>query len=407
MPAKKSRTARRRRKKIQRLTIIALSVIVVAAIAITAMLGLIRAFSSGRSLAPDSSAVSTRTSSQQQSVQPQEPNGLDQDQLLALRDDIRSELLSQELQDLEAQINAYLDEHSIDRSKISWAVQDLTTGASIESDNSKTGFTAASTYKLPLTTYYYEQIAQGKINPDDTLTFTSNMLEKEDAENLNQPIHLKYAIGDEIPIDELLEAALLYSDNVAGHMLYENLGGYSEFKHLVSQYSDTPLGEDFYSDEKNCLSAHYAMQLLSHIYNTPGTFNDLKYWLQNATPDTFLNRDLYGVYIQKVGNINEVRNALGISNGSAPFSLSIFSAISKEEGYNILSDLGQLCYSYFNNKFASGYYSGTDQNRVAELNGQMSYPTDVVNLRPGPKGQTVRQLTPEEQQMAQEALQND
>lgn len=327
--------------------------------------------------------------------------------LLAVKEALYDEVNAQELFDLKDQIDNYLTSRNIDLTKVSWAVQDLTTDASIESANAKTSFTAASTYKLPLCTYYYEQIASGAINPSDTLEFTARMQEKEDAENLNQPIHRKYQVGDQIPIDELLEAALLYSDNIAAHILYENLGGYGAFKQTVSRYSTAKQPADFFMENVNVLNSDYMMDLLHHIYNTPGTFNDLKYWLQNATLYTFLNRDLPGTYIQKVGNLNEVRNAGGIYNGSAPFSLSIYSAISKEEGENLLADLGVLCYNYFQNKYASGYYNGADQERIANLNAQMSSPVDVINTRPGPNGQTIRPLTEEEQKMAQEALRND
>lgn len=326
------------------------------------------------------------------------------DSLKNMKAAISSGIDTSELNDLKAQIEAYLSEHQIDTSKISWAVQDLTTGTFIESSNAREDFTAASTYKLPLCMYYYEEIAAGRINPNDTLLYSEAMREDEDKENLNQPIHRKFKVGDQIQIDELLEAALLYSDNIAGHMLYENLGGYSKFKQIVTKYSPIEQSPQFTSDRYNVLNADYMMRLLNIIYNTPGTFNDLKYWLQHASLETYLNRSLPAVYIQKIGNINEVRNAGGISNGNAPFSLSIYSSIGKHEGQDVIADLGVLCYNYFNNKFASGYYANEDFARVQMLNAQMSNPVDVIFYRPGPQGQTLPEMTPEEEAAAAEAL---
>ena len=41
------------------------------------------------------------------------------------------------------------------------------------------------------------------------------------------------------------------------------------------------------------------------------------------------------------------------------------------------------------------------------LNSQMSAPVDVIYYRPGPEGQTLPDLTSEEQSMAEEAAEED
>lgn len=316
--------------------------------------------------------------------------------LVALKENVDLVFQDNSLKDLKEQINAYLSEHGYDPAKVSWSVQDFVTGEVIESSNAKQNFTAASTYKLPLAVYYYEEIAAGRINPNDTLVYTEEMREKEDDENLNQPIHRKFKVGDKIQIDELLEAALLYSDNIAGHMLYENIGGYDKFKHIVAKYSDQPQTQEFFSESSNVVNADYMMRLLNHIYTTPGTFNDLKYWLQMTGINTFLNRNVPGTYIQKIGNLDEVRNAVGIYNGNPPFSLSIYSCISKTGGMDLLADLGQLCLTYFQNRYYSGFYDNYDMTLFQQLNNEMSSPLDVIALRPGPNGQTLPDLTEEE-----------
>ncbi len=311
------------------------------------------------------------------------------------------------LADLKVQINDYLANKGIDASKVSWAVQDLVTGETVESSNARQNFTAASTYKLPLCVYYYEEIAAGRINPNDTLVYTEEMREEEDDENLNQPIHRKYKVGDRIQIDELLEAALLYSDNIAGHMLYSNLGGYSEFKEIVSKYASVPQTADFYTESENVINADYMMRLLKYVYETPGTFNDLKYWLQYTAPDSFLNRDVPYTYIQKIGNINEVRNAVGIYNGTAPFTLSIYSCASKKEGLDILGEVGAMCLTYFTNRYYNGVYANYDMTPYYELNAQMSNPPDVIEDRDGPDGQKLPEMTDEQKKKMSEAIQRE
>ncbi len=323
-------------------------------------------------------------------------------ELVNLKNAIDNRPQENSLYDLKEQITAYLTAHNYDPNKVSWSVQDLITQEIIQSSNAKQNFTAASTYKLPLCVYYYEEIARGHISPSDTLEYTEKMREEEDDENLNQPIHRKYKVGDKIQIDELLEAALLYSDNIAGHMLYEHIGGYDKFKEIVAQYTDQPQTEDFFSEQSNVINADYMMRLLNYVYNTPSIFNDLKFWLQYTAYDTFLNREVPGTYIQKIGNIDEVRNAVGISNGLAPFTLSIYSCISKTDGMNLLADIGKLCLEYFENRYNSNYYAGQDLTHYMNLNGQMSNPPDVIEDRAGLDGQTLPELTEEEKKKMEE-----
>lgn len=313
----------------------------------------------------------------------------------SLRENIQTYIFNNELSDLKSQINEYLASTGADLSKISWAVQDLTTEAYVESDNAAQDFTAASTYKLPLTMLYYEMIANGAIKPTDTIEFTEQMREEEDKENPDQPIARKYKVGDKIQIDELLEAALVYSDNVAGHMLYENLGGYSNFKQAALRYTDTPQSKEFTSYQ-NVFNSHYMMNLLKYLYETPGTFNDLKYWLKVATYDMFLNQSVPWTYIQKIGNIDATRNAVGYFSGPYPYSISVYSSISKEQGEQILADLGALVFNYFNQKYHSGFYDGYDTNRTAELSSQIGSPEDVIVNRPGLNGQVLPPVTDQE-----------
>ena len=43
-----------------------------------------------------------------------------------------------------------------------------------------------------------------------------------------------YGIGSQVPLSDLLNDLIIYSDNDAGHILYENLGGWKEYKEAKS-----------------------------------------------------------------------------------------------------------------------------------------------------------------------------
>ena len=282
-----------------------------------------------------------------------------------LRTDIQTYMFNNQLNDLKDQIGSYLKEHNVDESKIAWAVQDLSTGAYTESDNANENFTAASTYKLPLAMLWYEKVQEGSASMTDTFSLTERMLEKEDNENPDQPIGRKYRLGDRIPLSELLEGAALYSDNIAGHILFENLGGYSAYKVAALKYSDTLQAKEFTGTD-NVLNPHYTMNLMNYLYNHPGTFDDLKYWLYAAFPYSFLNHNAPYGYVQKVGNIEEVRNAVGLMPGEFPYSVSVYSCIDSKEGEAIIGDIGTICYNYFQNKYNSGFYDSSSTEEKQE-----------------------------------------
>lgn len=302
--------------------------------------------------------------------------------LKSLKEDIHTYLFNNQLDDLKTQINDYLKSQNADPSKIAWAIQDLTTGAFVESDNASDNFTAASTYKLPLMMLWYQKVANGEVSMDTPYLFSANMKEAEDYENPTQPIVRKYRVGDSIPLANLLEAGALYSDNVAGHILFENLGGYSAYKTQALQYSDDPQDTEFTSSAYNVLNPNYTMDLAKELYQDQGTYDELKYWLQQAGTNMFLNKNGYKGYIQKVGNIDEVRNVIGYLPGEFPYSVSVYSCIDKEQGEQIISDIGDICYSYFAGRYNNGDYESYPlEERISK--GQVTVvPDDPISRIP-------------------------
>lgn len=283
-----------------------------------------------------------------------------QDQLEELKAGIEEQFVDHSLDPLKAQIEQYLSDNNIDPSKIAWAVQDLQTDTYIESANARDDWVAASTYKLPAMMLWSEKVADGSASLDDTFKLTSQMLELEDEENPEQPIGKKYDLDEEVPLNELLQAGAIYSDNLAGHMMFSYLGGYSEYKHLAQKYSSTPQSEAFFSDKQNVLNPHYTMDLAHYLYTTPEIFDNLKYWLSIGGGGMFLEKNVRRGYIQKLGNIDEVRNVIGYYPGEFPYSVSIYSAIDKDEGEQIIADIGDICYNFFQDLFYSGYYDTAD-----------------------------------------------
>lgn len=84
--------------------------------------------------------------------------------------------------------------------------------------NEDTVFHAASTFKLPLNLYLFQQIANGQINPQTKLTYSSKHYEGGTG-------ILQYKnYGTSYTIQELAKYSIVYSDNVATNMLLGRLG---------------------------------------------------------------------------------------------------------------------------------------------------------------------------------------
>ncbi|MBO8128908.1 MAG: serine hydrolase [Peptococcaceae bacterium] len=96
-------------------------------------------------------------------------------------------------------------------------VQDMRTGAWM-GINEAGAFHAASTFKLYLNLYLYEQIAAGRVNPQAKLTFLEKHAEGGTGYLQHKPL------GSQFTVAELSRASIVYSDNVATNMLLDYLG---------------------------------------------------------------------------------------------------------------------------------------------------------------------------------------
>jgi len=94
---------------------------------------------------------------------------------------------------------------------------DLRTGAGL-GINHREVFHAASTFKLPMNLYLYEQVAAGRIDPREKLTFEERDREGGTGILQHRPVGSRYDIAS------LSRYSIVYSDNVATNMLLRRLG---------------------------------------------------------------------------------------------------------------------------------------------------------------------------------------
>lgn len=207
--------------------------------------------------------------------------------------------------------------------------------------NSELNYIAASVYKLPLAMIYYEMINDNAIELDTLLTFSEYHYE------YGGPIAENYNFGDQISVEILLHNMILHSDNSAGHILFENLGGWEAFKILATDYSDTQQDEVFFSE--NVLNANYINDVLLYLYNNQSKFETLIEDLGEAEPDNYLNLNNHKLAIQKYGTYGNALNSAGIVFENSPYSICIFTNIGIDNEY-ILSDINKIVFDYYKNK---------------------------------------------------------
>lgn len=240
--------------------------------------------------------------------------------------------------ELERRIQEYLIKHEIPRSKIGICVEGFTYTSSFKL-NEFEDFTAASVYKLPLAMLYYEKINAGELTLEDTFLYSEKHFEA------GGPISYRYKYGDCISLKELLECMILYSDNTAGHILYENLGGWVQFKKASTKYSDMEYKNSFYVGS-NILTAQYMNDALRYLYEHQEQFSLLLDTMKRSMPEDYLNLDEAICIPQKYGYYNGAVNAAGLSLENTPYSIVVFTRLG-DKGIEHIGNINKICYDFF------------------------------------------------------------
>ncbi|CEO89282.1 serine hydrolase [Syntrophaceticus schinkii] len=209
--------------------------------------------------------------------------------------------------------------------------------------NEDTVFHAASTFKLPLNIYLFQQIADGQIDPQTKLTYYSKHYEGGTGILQNK----KY--GSSYTIQELAKYSIIYSDNVATNMLLGYLGRPNVKKMMadmggivVDNSANTTCPRDMalYMDalvEFNKEHPDQGAILLTHLKNT--VFNDRIPTL--LPPDTEV--------AHKTGNwpaTGSYHDVGLVEHPSHPYTIALFSknVSSSAHAYHVLQRLSRLVY---------------------------------------------------------------
>lgn len=234
-------------------------------------------------------------------------------------------------------IEAYFQENGIDHEKVAYCITDLEHNIKY-SMNEKDEFIAASIYKLPLAMLYYDKVNEGEYTLDSTFTYSGYM--HEDAGVISSD----YGIGSQVPLSDLLNDLIIYSDNDAGHILYENLGGWKEYKEAMTKYTDS-ISENYYTMD-NVTTANTMNDVVTYLYDHKEDYKGLIKNMEEAEPGEYLDRDTQLSMPQKYGMYDSALNSVGFVECNTSFSIVVLTSL-RDKGADVMANINRIAYEHF------------------------------------------------------------
>lgn len=234
-------------------------------------------------------------------------------------------------------IEAYFQENGIDHEKVAYCITDLEHNIKY-SMNEKNEFIAASIYKLPLAMLYYDKVNEGEYTLDSTFTYSGYM--HEDAGVISSD----YGIGSQVPLSDLLNDLIIYSDNDAGHILYENLGGWKEYKEAMTKYTDS-ISENYYTMD-NVTTANTMKDVVTYLYDHKEDYKGLIKNMEEAEPGEYLDRDTQLSMPQKYGMYDSALNSVGFVECNTSYSIVVLTSLG-DKGADVMANINRIAYEHF------------------------------------------------------------
>lgn len=234
-------------------------------------------------------------------------------------------------------IEAYFQENGIDHEKVAYCITDLEHNIKY-SMNEKDEFIAASIYKLPLAMLYYDKVNEGEYTLDSTFTYSGYM--HEDAGVISSD----YGIGSQVPLSDLLNDLIIYSDNDAGHILYENLGGWKEYKEAMTKYTDS-ISENYYTMD-NVTTANTMNDVVTYLYDHKEDYKGLIKNMEEAEPGEYLDRDTQLSMTQKYGMYDSALNSVGFVECNTSYSIVVLTSLG-DKGADVMANINRIAYEHF------------------------------------------------------------
>ncbi len=209
------------------------------------------------------------------------------------------------LEELEVLLTEFREEYGLNENNFSLCYRDTVTGEEYRFNDTAFLF-AASTYKLPLNLYYYEQEQAGTLSPSAP-------------------------VGG-VPLSRAHYQSLVWSDNEVSHNMIYNLGSFRTYKEKMRKYftmDDADIPYTYYSGNYYCTAM--MLDTLQYLYERQENFPELLDYMKQAQPEEYFARyagdtevaHKYGFFYDEEEEVVTV-NDVGIIYAPHPFLLAVY-----------------------------------------------------------------------------------
>lgn len=198
---------------------------------------------------------------------------------------------------------------------------------------------AASTIKVPVVMAWIDLIEDKIVKWDTKLVYQKHHYEESDAKALYDT----YTYGDEVPLKECMELAIVYSDNPSNHMMREYISDYTgkTFRELFAQYSLKPVCDEFYS--KNLMNAEIMLEVMKRLYLNSEKYSVLIEWMKHAAEGRYIQSNHFEFEVaQKYGEYDRYEHTMAILYKKEPVLVGIFTELAGDLAKQVIHDVSKI-----------------------------------------------------------------
>ncbi len=228
---------------------------------------------------------------------------------------------------LEARVAQFMEENYLNEQNFSMSYYNTVTGESYAFEDTHM-MVAASTYKLPLNLYYYQQELAGEIAPDALIAGV-------------------YRLSD------CHYQSLVWSNNEISEAMLYQIGSFQEYKQTMRTFTDMTDDEidpRYYSGNLYC--TRMMMDALKYLYDHAADYEEMLSYMKEASPQNgyFRKYETECEVAHKYGSFEGAENDTGIIYAGQPFLLAVYTQ--DVAGEEICAKAARLMKDYTDEQYA-------------------------------------------------------
>lgn len=228
---------------------------------------------------------------------------------------------------LETRVAQFMEENYLNEQNFSMSYYNTVTGESYAFEDTHM-MVAASTYKLPLNLYYYQQELAGEIAPDALIAGV-------------------YRLSD------CHYQSLVWSNNEISEAMLYQIGSFQEYKQTMRTFTDMTDDEidpRYYSGNLYC--TRMMMDALKYLYDHAADYEEMLSYMKEASPQNGYFRKYVTEceVAHKYGSFEGAENDTGIIYAGQPFLLAVYTQ--NVAGEEICAKAARLMKDYTDEQYA-------------------------------------------------------